>query len=754
LKKTTGLLLLVILLLALALRLWLWSRPDHPLANDETEYLPVARDLAHGRGFVFYDSYRWLRAPLYPLFLAFFLRIGGDNARVATLAQVLLSVATVYGFFLLARRLFPREAAGPAGLASALMAALLLPFATFPSLFMAETLFTLLFVAFLLAFLEILEAPPGRQWPWTIASGLLLGLAALTRAIALAFLPLAAAWLFLCLWRNRGRHRDVPSQPGSGHPLGGQAPGPIPADGPGKRLRMGTRFALPLTGRQVGLPLLLVLTCLAAIAPWSIRNAIVYKHFIPLDTGASYSLWAFYEPHETIDEINRQLEVIPNPADRQSYALQKWRERLREDPAIVLHRVPWTFRLLFRIKPIEDRFLPLPYQKPSLAYFVLALLLDDGLYALITVASLLAFLFAPAGRGKALALLWLLYNVALMLVLHGEARYRQLLFPAMIPYAGLALARGKQLVAAGKRGRVWRMATLSLLLLGWGYCFLVYSPWDWTWLNLRRGFYQTLGRVDWVLGRREEALRAYTRAIQADRRDAEACYDLGLALERLGRLEEAARAYRWGWDRQANYLPCSTGLGNVLRRLGRLEEARVAFRGDHLAEWEVVSWAWDHLSVPPAGRVEVGEGLDYGYVSGVHSLEKIGGATFRWTTREARFRLMPAGPGMFRLRFRLAAPRPGQQTGPVPAEVWVGGELLARWEIPPHWGIYETPAFSVECAAMLEVVLKSATFVPQEGDPSTPDSRSLGLQVDWAEIVMAVTESASPSGYNGFTPFP
>jgi tetratricopeptide (TPR) repeat protein len=698
-------LLVLILLAALALRLWLWSRPAHPLANDETEYFTVGMDLAHGRGFVFYDTYRWLRAPLYPLFLALFFWVGGDHARVATLAQVLLSTATVYGFYLLARRLFRGEWSERAGLASALLAALLLPFATFPALFMAETLFTFLLVAFLLAILQVPEAPPARRWRWAAAAGLLLGLCALTRAVALVFMPLAAAWLYFCLW-PKGR---------AGPPdTGGHQAGPYV--------------------RMLGLPALLILAGLATIAPWTIRNAIAYQRFIPLDTGAAYSLWAFYEPHEEQEEINRQMEAIPNPADRQAYAVHKWLQRLGEDPAIVLRKLPKTFPYLLRIKPIEDRFLKLPYHEPSLPYFLLALLADDGLYVLITLGALVAFLFLPADRGKTLALLWLLYNVAVMMVLHAEARYRQLLFPAMIPYAGLVLAQGRHLFSSVKKGRVWRTAALALLLAGWGYCFGAYSPWDWVALNVHRGFYQTLGQVDWTLGRPEAALQAYTRAMEVDGRNPEPYYDLAWAYEHLGRLDEAAKAYRWCWGTRANYLPCSTALGNILRQQGRLDEAREAFLGRYVAEEDVVAWAWDNLAVPPAERVDVGDGLDYGYVSGVHAPERAGAVLYRWTTGRALFRLLPEHSGQVRLHLRLAAPRLGQ-SAPAAVDISVNGSQVAHWEVPPPWGTYETPPFPVQEGQRLEIVLQSATFVPQQADPRSPDTRALGVQVDWAEVV-------------------
>jgi len=741
------LLLLLILLLALLLRLWLWSRPAHPLANDETEYFRVGLDLAHGRGFAFYDSYRWLRAPLYPLFLGFFFWLGQDHARLATLVQVLLSTATVYGFYLLGRRLFsPR-----AGLAAALLAALLLPLATFPALFMAETLFTFLLVASFLALWQIPTAAPARRWRWAAAAGALLGLAALTRAVALAFVPLAAAWLWVVLWREKG-----PERPGDSARARVGEPGQRRTGGPA-RTRVGRWLAWPL-GRALALPMLLGAAALATIAPWTIRNAVVYQRFIPLDTGGAYSLWAFYEPHEELDEINRTLEAIPNPADRQDYAVSKWRERLRQDPMILARKVRDTFPYLLRIKPIEDRFLPQPYREPALPYFALALLLDDGLYVLIFVAGLAALVLAPTDRGKALALLWLLYNVGIMMALHAEARYRHLLFPALIPYAGLALARGKALLAAGQEGShkarpYAKWALLGLLLVGWAYCFVAYSPWDWAALNLHRGYYQSLGQVNRALGRPEQAIAAYRRAAEVDERNPEPYYDWGRALERLGRLEEAARVYRWGWDVRSTYLPCSTALGNVLRDLGQDEEARIAFRGRYVEEGDVVAWAWEHLEAAPREALDVGDGLDFGYVAGVHAAEDGGGVTLRWTTAEARLRLTPTATGLAGLRLQLAAPRLGP-AGPVPVEVWRGPTRIGQWEIAPGWDTYTTLSFPATAGQEVEFVLRSATFVPQEVLPASPDTRVLGVQLDRAEIVMEITSLLPESWYNVYTPFP
>lgn len=129
------LLLFLILALALGLRLLLWIQPLHEPANDEVEYITVARDLLEGRGWSFYDRYHWLRAPLYPLFLAASWGLAGDDGwpraaralHLAALPNIALSVLSVYLAYALAARLVNRQAA----LLAALLTAVLWTNATF-----------------------------------------------------------------------------------------------------------------------------------------------------------------------------------------------------------------------------------------------------------------------------------------------------------------------------------------------------------------------------------------------------------------------------------------------------------------------------------------------------------------------------------------------------------------------------------------------------------------------------------------------
>ncbi|EFO80225.1 tetratricopeptide TPR_4 containing protein [Oscillochloris trichoides DG-6] len=181
--------LLCILLLALAWRLLLWAQPLHLPANDEQEYIQVARDLLAGRGWVYYETWRWLRAPLYPLFLAASLWLSGGDLHLAALPNIGLSLGVVVVVYALTRALTERPCPP---LLAASIAALLQTYATFASLYMSETLFSLLFGLGLLATHHWQRQ---RNPMLALLAGVLFGLACLTRSAGLVVLPLVAGWM-------------------------------------------------------------------------------------------------------------------------------------------------------------------------------------------------------------------------------------------------------------------------------------------------------------------------------------------------------------------------------------------------------------------------------------------------------------------------------------------------------------------------------------------------------------------------------
>ncbi|KPV50264.1 hypothetical protein SE17_27980, partial [Kouleothrix aurantiaca] len=551
--------LLLALLLALALRLLLWSGPLHQPANDETEYIAVARDLLAGRGWQFYDHYHWLRAPLYPLWLAGSLWLAGDDLHRAALPNILLSTATVWLNYRLALALLGRRAAR----AAALLTAVLWTLVTFASLYMGETLFTFCFTAGLLCLVPGADdqrpttdpstgsgqAPSTRSGQaqrqlatgdWRMMTGrialagLFFGLATLTRSALMLFLPVVALWLLVQMTTDDRR--------------------PTTDD---------RRFSWSaVSGRWSG-ALVFLLAAALTIAPWTVRNYIAYGRFIAVETGLSYNLWAFNEPRESGNTIFRALENIPNPAERSDYATAKGLARLREDPAILLRKLWPNWVALWRVKPIEDRFLQENYYGDvPLPLFATALALDDALYFVIALAGIagMGWYWARAARSGWRGLLasqaalhagWLLYTAATIMLTHGEGRYRHFLFPVLMPYAAWLLVGRheagdrrqetgdrRQEKRGGEEGRRQKtgdrrhetasvssssvlrpssVAPLALLPLAAlvGVTFLLAYPWGWAAQNLARGWAAQRADIAWARGDTTGALALDTEAIHA-----------------------------------------------------------------------------------------------------------------------------------------------------------------------------------------------------------------------------------------------
>jgi 4-amino-4-deoxy-L-arabinose transferase-like glycosyltransferase len=675
--------LLAIMLAGLALRLWLWWRvPIHQPANDEWEYLRVARDLVAGRGWVFYEQYRWLRAPLYPLFLAGSLWLAGGDLRWAALPNIMLSTGSIGLWYLLSKGVVPRNATRGhrVGVFAATISAVLLPFATFASLWMSETLWTALFLSALLVVLCWSHRP---RLGLAALAGLLFGLAALTRSVPLAAVPLLVIWMV--------------------------------ASPRGAALRPRVLGALVCVAVMAG-----------TIAPWTIRNWRAYGGFIAVETGLSYNLWAFNEPRESIGDINRTLEAIPNPVARADYASAKGWERLREDPMIVVRKVLPNWIYLWRVKPIQDRFLQVSYYEDvPFAPFVGALVLDDALYLVVLMSAVVAFVVAPWSRAKTLLGGWLVYVVVVTVLTHGEARYRQLIFPSLIPFAASLWAmpwwngvgRLRRLVALGA-------AAVSLLPLQ-AY------PLAWAVQGVRYSATVALGDLAAWSGDDETAIARYDRAARIDESASGASIKTGLLYEQRGDLERAARAYGRARDRNPSYFVATTRLGDVRRRLGDDERASRAFEGYYADQRAISDWGWHNLRSSPAPRVvDVGDGLDVGFVGGMYAPESEGDRRVRWTGADAAIRLAAGEHGTL-VQIRLAALRP--DNAPVTAQLCVENRCDviaadARWRT---YQLYVPPQCEQNgvCASELELRLFTPTFVP---DTQGTDDRQLGLLVDYA----------------------
>ncbi|MGQ9548477.1 MAG: phospholipid carrier-dependent glycosyltransferase [Roseiflexus sp.] len=703
--------LLFIIAFALGVRLLLWSQPLHQPANDEVEYITVARDLLEGRGWSFYERYHWLRAPLYPLFLAASWWLAGDDGwpyatralHLAALPNILLSVVSVYLTYALTIRLVKRQRAA---LLAALIAAVLWTNATFASLYMSETLFTVLFQVGMLMLIHAADRQPAaRRWLPVVVGGAALGLAALTRSLALLFLPIAACWL---AFRTLPQNSSV-----SAH-----------------------RLMAPLLTATVFL-----LSAGTVIAPWTIRNYQAYGGFIPIETGLSYNLWVFNEPCEDRDTIHRILESISNPVERSNYATMRGLERLQEDPAITMRKLwpNWTF--LVRVKPIQDRFLMEHYVADvDLPLFVAALVFDDLLYILIAIGAIIGLVHAVRTSGipsaqqscrlpaapAALCFLWIGYAIATMLLTHGEARYRHFLFPMLIPYAAWTFTVLMQRTGCFARRHLPIIVPLVCIFL---WTVLTTYPWGWAGENLARGSRALIGDVWMALGAPDRASRAYLSALSV-KATPDGWLRLGKAHLARGEIAQARVAYRAAWDASRAYFIASAHLGSLERSLGNLEEAQRAFAGYYADEQRVTDWSWRVLGRDPPSFLDVGDGLDFGYIGGVYSAEEIQGARARWSAGRALLRLgSPKTNIPVLLTLRLAAPHPDRSH--IPARICIDGACQSV-SLSAGWRLY-TIIFTIH-DPMPTVEIHSPTFTAADG-------RRLGVLIDRAYLTLLISGS-------------
>ena len=254
------------LLLRLAFGFGYWV--GKPLTHDEREYLALADSLVEGRGFTYPElpagepqPERFGRAPVYPLFLAGVLGAGRaldlDPLAAVKLAQALAGALAVALIALLAGRI----AGSTAAKVAAWMAAAYPPLVWTPAYVFSETAYMVLALAHVLVSDRLMSPGGGthaaeRGW---LGSGMLGGLAALTRPAHLFYLLLLGAWL----------------------------------------LRRGRIAALALVTAGA----------LVAIAPWTVRNYRAYGQFVLIASEGGITFWTGNHPR-----ARGEGDMAANPA--------------------------------------------------------------------------------------------------------------------------------------------------------------------------------------------------------------------------------------------------------------------------------------------------------------------------------------------------------------------------------------------------------------------------------------------------------
>lgn len=605
-----GLLLVIALFLRVAYNLAL--DPNHldwySFVIDEREYFGAAHMFAEGRGFSFFDTALWVRPPLYVAMLGALLRLGESSYLPVLVVQSVLSTVSLLPLGLLAYRHGGRAAARWC----IALGAIYLPFTLFSGLLLSETLFVFLLSWALFALDRVVSQLPSAGsrsgLNWLGFAGVLLGLATLTRATALALVPLTALWIFLNL-RKRANTTSMRS--------------------------------LALAGVVLVVPILMLI-------PWTARNWVAYGRFIPVDTTSGYNLWLGSVGVRDEERLQADLLTIENPADRQAFALARGWENITRDPMSFFGKgIKESLDLWRPLFSAEERQVRGYTSGRVPAWHLVSLLVfDDLLYVLILLAAVLGLLFSgeaavePAPL-RSLTLLWLAIWMAIAFVFFAVTRFRLPVVAVLLPWAAIGIAH---LSASSRVGRVFKQSSHGQRF-GLGGAFLLVAvvvlpavPLQDTLLGIQRWEAQAPFRRGEDLLKAGQVSEAIVEYEKASREVTDTRYALAAAYLQVGDTQKALGELVQ--DEPPRRFEPFLIRGEAVRISGDLEAARSFFneRTVNLAGDEALRWAWDHLAPPPAKAVELGSGLDVGYIRGFHSAEADGERRFRWTSARMEVR--------------------------------------------------------------------------------------------------------------------
>ncbi len=324
LTRSQKIFLTLSLLLAMTLRLHAAFTDRSAPQEDALAYDQLAMNLVHGDGYRDAEGHLTAyRPPLYPVFLAAIYRLTGHSYQNTRIVQVILSTLTVLFIGLWAGILF----GGWSACWAALIAAVYPAFYAYTygsSALVTETLYVFLLIGSLFGLYQYFVSP---HWFTALASGLAMGLAILTRPIPLLlifYLPV----VFLILKYPASRIFQY-------------------------------HFFLWLS---VGLVLL----------PWTVRNYLIFKDFVPVATMGGENLYLANHPGSDgmggsqgaaasfYEGVFRPQEEMLNSSgksepEKSKYFLGKSLEFIRQHPREALKLFVWKALLYMDPRTVIER---------------------------------------------------------------------------------------------------------------------------------------------------------------------------------------------------------------------------------------------------------------------------------------------------------------------------------------------------------------------------------------------------------------
>ena len=186
-------------------------------------------------------------------------------------------------------------------------------------------------------------------------------------------------------------------------------------------------------------------------------------------------------------------------------------------------------------------------------------------------------------------------------------------------------------------------------------------PREWAGQNVLRGWHALWSELAWSVGWRDAALTEDQRALAAQETP-DGWMRLGDHARDLGDTGGALKAYRRAVALTPPYIAAVAHEGDMMRASGDEQAARKAFVGDYVDQQRLAEWSWRELRPGPRAYVDVGDGVDFGYIGGVYMAEKQQGVMARWFERPSaaavagrRAGCLAAAPGSAAARSQAGA---------------------------------------------------------------------------------------------------
>lgn len=319
----------------------------NPWEPDSRIYFGLAEKILDGKGLGGSGRY----PPLYPLFLAGIYGLSRNNTVLVQLVQTLISGALILCVYLLGKQVFSQE--------TGLLAAFLVAIDPFLNYFNAKLLSETLFI-FLLVLSFLLLVRSLDEYKFSFSTGLCFGLSNLCRSVIFGFVPLVVIGC-------------VSSQP--------------------KKMKflLSTFF---------------ICGVLVILFPWTIRNYLIFKKFVPLSLQKGWNMAEGLNPNFEDPEASRQWTTRMGEETKHMTEIERddylWRKSItwiksypKEFSKLAIRKF-FKFWRLYPYAPYgtKEKVISAIFFTPLLFFSIIGIFLSFGFWRKLIFFYLLFFYFS------------------------------------------------------------------------------------------------------------------------------------------------------------------------------------------------------------------------------------------------------------------------------------------------------------------------------------------------------------------------